>query len=193
MHASYFSLEDKDQYPIIRKGHLINRQLSSQSLSSSVLFKTILYMLLRLLLLFVVIPTISLAQTETVGLLYQSGQETEGYTLFAPEQSSETYLINNCGNVMNQWTFSELPGATCYLLENGNLLRAGKDSLEIRDWDNTLVWSYAMNENGLLQHHDIEPLPNGNILCLLSETFTNQEIIDLGRDPAYMTEDNFSN
>jgi hypothetical protein len=78
-------------------------------------------------------PVLSFGQTETVGLLYSNGQESEGYTLFTPEASSTTFLIDNCGNKVNEWTFSEQPGVTCYLLENGNLLRAGLDSLEIRD------------------------------------------------------------
>ena len=41
-----------------------------------------------------------------------------------------------------------------------------------------------MNDNGLLQHHDIEPLPNGNILCVLTDRYTDAEIINEGRDPA---------
>ena len=125
----------------------------------------------------------SFSQTPTVGLLFSNPNVTDGYMLFTPEQSNNVYLINTCGEKVNEWTFSEYPGSTCYLLENGNLLRAGKDSLEIRDWDNNLIWSYAMNLNGLLQHHDIEPLPNGNILCLITDNYTVSDIVNQGRDP----------
>jgi len=97
-------------------------------------------------------------------------------------------LINNCGQKINEWTFSEKPGATCYLLGDGTLLRAGKDSLEIRDWDNNLLWSYPTTANGILQHHDIEPLPNGNILCVASERYTDVEIIAQGRDSTNVAE-----
>jgi len=124
------------------------------------------------------------AQDPTIGLLKASAEIEENYTLFTPEKNTNVYLINNCGEKINEWTFTERPGATCYLLENGNLLRAGKDSLEIRNWQNDLIWSYAMNVNGYLQHHDIEPLPNGNILCVLTDTYTQAEIIEAGRDPA---------
>lgn len=126
----------------------------------------------------------SYAQTPTIGLLVKKPEVTDGYTLFTPESNQNVYLINNCGKKVNEWVFSEKPGATCYLLDNGHLLRAGKDSLEIRDWDSKLIWSYAMNDNGLLQHHDIEPLPNGNILCVLTDRYTDAEIISEGRDPA---------
>jgi len=130
------------------------------------------------------------AQDPTVGLLYINGEPTEGYTLFTPEANNTVYLINNCGEVINQWEFNEEPGATCYLLENGTLLRAGKDSLQIRDWDNTILWTYATTDNGIRQHHDIEPLPNGNILCVVGNAFTNAEIAEEGRNPA-ITGDNF--
>ncbi|HIA06124.1 MAG TPA: T9SS type A sorting domain-containing protein [Flavobacteriales bacterium] len=123
------------------------------------------------------------AQAPNLGLLLAEADASEGYTLFTPGLNTNVYLIDNCGEIVNQWNFSETPGATCYLLEDGTLLRAGTDSLELRDWDNTLLWSYAMNDNGLKQHHDIEPLPNGNILCLLSDNYTKAEIIAAGRDP----------
>ena len=126
----------------------------------------------------------SFGQSPTFGLLKSDIGATEGYTLFTPQYNSDVYLIDNCGEVINKWTFSENPGLSCYLLENGNLLRAGQDSLEIRDWDNTLVWSYAMTDNGYLQHHDIEPLPNGNIFCVLSDRYSDTVAIEQGRNPA---------
>jgi len=135
-----------------------------------------------LLSVFLIIHSFAFSQN-TVGLLYSDFNTSEGYTLFSPEKNTSVYLINNCGEIINEWTFTENPGATCYLLDNGNLLRAGKDSLQIRDWNNNVVWTYAMNENALLQHHDIEPLPNGNILCLITDKYTAAEIAAEGRDP----------
>lgn len=123
------------------------------------------------------------SQVPTVGLLYSTKDVTDGYTLFTPEYNTSVYLINNCGEKINEWNFSERPALTCYLLPNGNLLRAGQDSLEIRDWNNNLIWSYAMTINGLKQHHDIEPLPNGNILCVLGDLYSKSAIVAQGRDP----------
>jgi len=142
----------------------------------------------RFLISFVIVPLYLIiglsaySQVPTVGLLYHTDDVSDGYTLFSPEYNTSVYLINNCGEKINEWTFSELPGVTCYLLTNGNLLRAGKDSLEIRDWNNNIIWSYAMTKNGLRQHHDIEPLPNGNILCLLGDRYSKKAIIAEGRD-----------
>ncbi|MDG1333026.1 MAG: aryl-sulfate sulfotransferase [Crocinitomicaceae bacterium] len=135
-------------------------------------------------------PFISLSQAPTVGLVYAGGGISEGYTLFSPEQNNEVYLIDNCGEVINSWTFSENPGLTCYLLENGTLLRAGTDSLEIRSWDNTLIWSYELTSPNENQHHDIEPLPNGNIFVISTDKYSSSEMVALGRNPS-ITNNNF--
>lgn len=124
------------------------------------------------------------AQQPTIGLRLSSMESSDGYTLFTPEKNNFVYLIDNCGRLVNTWEFSERPAITCYLLENGNLLRAGIDSLEIRDWNNQLVWSYAITSHGFPQHHDIEPMPNGNILVVSKESFDDIELLELGRNPA---------
>ena len=82
------------------------------------------------------------AQNPTVGLQYFDESAFDGLTLFTPESNNSVYLVNNCGEKIQEWTFTEKPALTCYLLENGNLLRAGKTSIEIRDWENNMVWSF---------------------------------------------------
>jgi len=124
------------------------------------------------------------AQTPTIGLRFYNEDVTDGYTLFTPINNFHVYLINNCGEKVNEWIFTEKPGATCYLLENGNLLRAGNEMIEIRDWDNTIIWSYSLAAIGINQHHDIEILPNGNVLCLITDDYTDQEMIAQGKDPS---------
>ena len=129
-----------------------------------------------------IFPMFLFAQNPTVGLVYKANGVTTGYTLFTPEQNQNVFLIDNCGEVVHSWTFSEKPGLTCYLLPNGNLLRSGKDSLEIRDWNNNQIWAYSTNANGILKHHDIEPLPNGNILLVAKDIYTKTQTIGLGGD-----------
>jgi len=57
--------------------------------------------------------------------------------------------------------------------------------VEIRDWDDNVIWSYAVVD----QHHNIEPLPNGNILCLLWDRYSDAEMIAMGRNPATVGEE----
>ncbi len=134
---------------------------------------------------------------KTVGLfLNNSSKVFNGYTLFAPKQNTMTYLINNDGRVLHQWTRSIYPpGQSVYLLENGNLLRScmtkGKLSsgggeggrVEEYDWNDNLVWSLDFSTDTYMQHHDIRQLPNGNILMLVIEKKTVDECLKAGFNP----------
>lgn len=136
----------------------------------------------------------------TVGALKNEVGSYDGYTLFAPNFSTKTYLINNCGEVVHQWSSGFTPGNSVYLLENGNLLRAGKISndditfggvggkIELFDWDNTLLWEYTYSSPLMSQHHDIFPLPNGNILMLAVDTIDETAAIAAGRNPSLILE-----
>ena len=140
------------------------------------------------------------SQEQTVGVFVYDENAYEGYTLFSP--SRDTYLINNCGNVINKWSSDYRPGLAIYLLEDGLLLRTNRvnandffsgggigGALEKLDWEGNVVWSFQYNSENYHQHHDIEVLPNGNILILAWEKKTAEEAIAKGRDPALL-EDN---
>ena len=140
-----------------------------------------------ILCLFALASFHSLSQSPTVGLTKSTTLASEGYSLYTVEGTAIANLIDNCGGLVNQWEFNNITGLTSYLLENGDVLFAGKDSLEIRDWNNNQLWSYATKDNGIRQHHDIEPLPNGNILCIATELKSDTELTDAGRDPSLLT------
>jgi hypothetical protein len=91
-----------------------------------------------------------------------------------------TYLINNEGRLVHQWTRStHSPGNSVYLLPSGNLLRSCKTQgyfgtgeggrVEEYDWNDSLVWQFDYSTPNSISHHDIKPLPNGNILLLAIE------------------------
>jgi hypothetical protein len=135
------------------------------------------------------------AQTRTVGLMLNDSRAWPSYLLFAPKQNTMTYLINNEGRIMHQWTASKYPpGQSVYLLENGHLLRScmttGKLSsgggeggrVEEYDWDDKLVWELDFSTETYMQHHDIRRLPNGNILMLVVEKKTLAEAVAAGFD-----------
>ncbi len=122
--------------------------------------------------------------------------ELAEYTLFSPIQSTETYLIDNSGQVVHTWVSAYRPGQSVYLLENGELLRpglitnipatfaAGRGTagiIEILDWDSHVVWSKELASNAALSHHDVKVMPNGNILVLVWEAKTADEARALGR------------
>jgi len=75
----------------------------------------------------------------TVGLLYNSSSAFEGYTLFTPVESKFTYLIDNCGEVVNEWEGTKPPAYTVYLLEDASLLRVSNGWLERFSWSGEAI------------------------------------------------------
>ena len=144
----------------------------------------------------------SASAQQTLGLLIND-TPSPGYTLFAPIPSTETYLINNDGLFVHSWSSSSPPGTMAYLLDNGDLLRstrkdAGIDlrwftapgrggGIEQHDWDGNLLWSMDLATATSFPHHDIEPLPNGNVLMVLWDVVFESEAIALGMNPANVT------
>jgi len=137
------------------------------------------------------------AFAQTVGIIQNSDTAFNGYTLFAPVTGKTTYLIDNCGRLVNSWTSNFRPGLSAYLLSNGDLLRAESTGaahptygsgggaggrVERIDWNGNLQWNFTYSDTEFVQHHDIVPLPNGNVLLLAWERFTRQQIKALGRD-----------
>ena len=120
----------------------------------------------------------------------------EGYTLFAPEYHTKTYLINNNGDIVNKWSSNYLQCADCYLLENGNLLRsclpcinhkfpAGgiTGRIEMFNWGGELIWEFEYSYNEFCLHHGFKVMPNGNILMIAWERKEYDESIANGRNP----------
>ncbi len=149
-----------------------------------------------LITVFLIITNNLISYSQTVGTINNTQDAYNGYTLLAPIRSTETYLINNCGQVINQWSSAHFAAASVYLLENGNLLRTAAienpeisfggvgGKIELFDWDGNLIWEYIYSSNLVSQHHDIFPLPNGNILMLAVTTMDTNEAIQAGRDPS---------
>ena len=133
------------------------------------------------------------------GLLHRGEGAYAGYTLYAPLHSTTTLLVDMDGQVAHAWKSAVSPGQSVYLLPSGNLLRTGRDFrnetfhaggegglLMELDWDSNVVWMYGYGGEEHLQHHDVEPLPNGNILLIAWERKTRAEAVAAGRDPAYL-------
>jgi len=150
------------------------------------------------------------AQEPTVGIIMNTENAFNGYTLFnaGPRASGgfggngAAYLINNCGEIINFWLSDYNAGLSCYLDYSGNLVRpiqnrenntiggpGGGGGVEMQDWDGNVIWLFDYNEsNQYFQHHDIEPLPNGNVLLIAWEKFSAEEMENYGRTGSLVTE-----
>jgi hypothetical protein len=125
-----------------------------------------------------------------------SGESFDGYILFTPWLSKKTFLLDNNGEVVNQWKSRYLRGIPVYLLENGNLLRADTNiirtppqffftggctgQVEMFDWEGNVIWNFIFVNLTHCLHNDIEPLPNGNILMSVWEYKRYTEAINVG-------------
>ncbi|MEZ4918891.1 MAG: aryl-sulfate sulfotransferase [Saprospiraceae bacterium] len=152
---------------------------------------------IHFLVLFLGIAQLLHAQ-QTVGLFQNDSSSLNGYTLFAPNNSNTTFLIDNCGKEINRWVNTTPPGLSAYLLENGNLLRTGRIAgsfngggrggrVELRSWEGDLLWTFDLSTSTNQLHHDIRLLPNGNILMLAWDKISQADAIQAGRNPSTVT------
>ena len=130
-----------------------------------------------------------------------AGEPWPGYTLFAPMNSTTTYLIDNDGATVNTWDNSYRPALSAYLLEDGSLMRTARltgsqsfnaggagGRVEQRSWDGDLLWEYEYSSSAYRQHHDVEVLPNGNVLMIAWEQVGQSAAIAAGRNPSLLSD-----
>jgi hypothetical protein len=128
--------------------------------------------------------------------LHDAKAACTGYTLLAPANSTTTYLLDMEGRVVKAWLSDCKPGHSAYLLENGNLLRAGAlvnppfhafggagGRIQEFSWEGELLWDFTYADDSHLGHHDICRLPSGNVLLLVWEQKTREEAVAAGRRP----------
>ncbi|MEO0085354.1 MAG: aryl-sulfate sulfotransferase [candidate division WOR-3 bacterium] len=135
------------------------------------------------------------ARERTMGLILRDSLASEGYTLFAPMSYRTSYLIDMDGNLVNSWTGSYRPGLAVYLEEDGLLTRTcdmgniywnsgGRGGrVQLVDWEGNVVSYFDYSSSQYCQHHDVERLPNGNVLMVAWEKKTAAEAIAAGRNP----------
>ncbi|MFO0970275.1 MAG: aryl-sulfate sulfotransferase [Gemmataceae bacterium] len=130
------------------------------------------------------------------GVSLNDARAFKGYTLIAGLNDHKTYLIDMDGRVVNTWESDTNPGASAYLLDNGNLLRSGSlgskapfnipavgGRVQEFTWDGKLVWDYTYSTKDRVPHHDITPLPNGNVLLIISDRKSASDVLAAGRRP----------
>jgi hypothetical protein len=159
---------------------------------------------LLLTLFSITLLTGGLVAQNTIGLLsYKPAKAFHGFNLIYPHNQPNVYLFNNCGEIVHVWEDDAgfRPGNTAYILDDGRLVKTKRPAavamdpiwaggggaiVEIRDWDNNLLWDFEMNNEEERLHHDIAVMSNGNILMIAWEVKTEAEAIQAGRDPALL-------
>jgi hypothetical protein len=126
------------------------------------------------------------------GLSVNKPGALQGYSLIAPLNLRNTYLIDMEGRIVNEWKSEFNPALSAYLLPDGHLLRPAAERgfgpgaggrIQKFNWDGELVWDYSIPADKFRPHHDICPLPNGNVLVVAHDPKTREEAIAAGRRP----------
>ncbi len=105
----------------------------------------------------------------------------------------EAFLTDKTGKRIQSWNFDDNLGNELKLLDDGSLIGLFKPDnvsfpflkgfggiLKKIDPSGTVVWEYEVNNEDYLSHHDFEILPNGNILLIIWEHFSETEAQALG-------------
>ena len=123
-----------------------------------------------------------------------SQEPFDGVTLISPLNSTTTQLMSLDGTIENTWQGAGRPASFPYLLPDGSILRPCKDPnghffgggvggrIQKFNPDGDLVWDYYYSTYEHQQHHDIQPMPNGNVLLIAWERKTYEEAIAAGRE-----------
>ena len=117
----------------------------------------------------------------------------EGMTLFSvysddPEEDDHyTRLIDNDESIIHSWGHDRGSASMPYLLkdstliypyriENPSMCNGGVGGgISHYSWDGDLLWNYEFSNDSYQHHHDIQPMPNGNILVLAWERHTSTQ------------------
>ena len=121
----------------------------------------------------------------------------EGYTLFTPITLSQpgaiTHLMNTNEEIIHTWSHERGPASMPYLLPDSSIIypyRVEFPTMESGgvgggvqrvEWDGTITWNYVFSDETYQHHHDVEPLPNGNILIIVWENKSAEDAYAMGR------------
>ena len=123
-----------------------------------------------------------------------------GNTLITPLRSTETFLIDLNHNILQTWHGNNGAGHTVYLLADNSVIRGQGDPaaplnggggagghLQRVNSNDVVVWDYFFSNSEHQQHHDLQPMPNGNFLVIAWEDKTSAEAVAAGRTAPFGT------
>jgi hypothetical protein len=116
----------------------------------------------------------------------------DGYLLVNDAFGNSVFLINKNGDVLYNWPLSNNIGNDVYLLSDSRLLaileadtplikfggKGGK--IQFIQKDGTIDWNFDYSTEDYITHHDVELLPNGNVIAMVWERMPAQEAIQNG-------------
>ena len=129
-----------------------------------------------------------------------SQELADGMVLFTPYNSQDsiniTYLTDHHFNEINTWEHDQnlVPASMPYLNQDSTIWYPCKSNnptmvsggvgglIQKIDWNNNIIWEFSVSNDSLQHHHDIEPMPNGNILIIAWSRKNLHEAQSMGRE-----------
>lgn len=125
-------------------------------------------------------------------LVYDADRISNNVILIQDASNNEVYLLGKDGKKVHEWSLSNKIGNDAYLENNGKLLAILKTDndiikfggsggqIQVINPDNTIDWQFTHSTANYNIHHDIQRLPNGNILAIVWERKTALEAKEKG-------------
>lgn len=120
----------------------------------------------------------SVSSYAQVGIQLNTNQATESYTLF--ETFFETFLVDNCGQIVNRWPDIRNTQLHSKLLPDGELIFIKDSRIERRAWNNSFRGWTRYNAPDIELVYEVIPMSNGHILSLGRQFISESEFVDLG-------------
>lgn len=121
-------------------------------------------------------------------------QDFNGFCLYNSQNSNTAYLIDEDGSIAHSWSCDDACNYAVLLKPNGNLIRgAVKNGNQLNgaavggmvqeiDPNGDVVWEFEYSNSDHVSHHDIEQMPNGNVLLIAWEVKSTAELTQAGFD-----------
>lgn len=116
----------------------------------------------------------------------------DNYILVNDAGANRVYIINKEAKLLYEWTLTNNIGNDVILLPDGNLLASleadvpkiqigGKGGkIQMIQPDSSVEWEFIYSSIDGETHHDIELLPNGNIIAMVWNSMSVTEAADIG-------------
>ena len=134
-------------------------------------------------------PPVDGNDPETAGTiqLFNPSAVADNFILVNDAGNNRAYIMDKEAKILHEWPLTNNLGNDAFLLPDGRLLasletddpkitlggQGGK--IQFVDADGTVLWNFDYSSEESETHHDVELLPNGNVLAMVWEKRTMQE------------------
>jgi hypothetical protein len=136
---------------------------------------------------------------------FETTSLSDGFVITGAYGGKSTVLLDKFGATAYSWQHDSLTdvlnGYSCYLMENGDLLRTAQVPQDLANGNmapkqgainqvdpaGKIVWRYTLANDTFMLHHDMKILPNGNILAVAFTVKSKAQMIAAGVDTALLS------